>query len=46
MMALVERGAMPEPDGREPWFLSYSHGDEEISQTLTAFADAVKAVKH
>jgi glutamate-1-semialdehyde 2,1-aminomutase len=46
MMALVERGAMPDADGREPWFLSYSHGDEEISQTLTAFADAVKAVKH
>jgi glutamate-1-semialdehyde 2,1-aminomutase len=44
-MALIERGVMPDGDGREPWFLSYSHGDKEISQTLTAFADAVKAVK-
>jgi len=45
MMALIERGVMPDSDGREPWFLSYSHDDEEIGKTLTAFADAAKAVK-
>jgi glutamate-1-semialdehyde 2,1-aminomutase len=45
MMALLERGVMPDCDGREPWFLSYSHGEEEITTTLTAFEDAVKAVK-
>jgi glutamate-1-semialdehyde aminotransferase len=45
IMALIERGVMPDSDGREPWFLSYSHDDEEIGKTLTAFADAVKAVK-
>jgi glutamate-1-semialdehyde aminotransferase len=44
-MALIERGVMPDADGREPWFLCYSHGEEEIAETLTAFEDAVKAVK-
>lgn len=44
-MALIERGVMPDPDGREPWFLCYSHTDEDIAETLTAFEDAVKAVR-
>ena len=46
MMALIERGVMPDCDGREPWFLCYSHTEEDIATTLTAFEDAVKAVKH
>lgn len=44
-MALIERGVMPDCDGREPWFLSYSHEDEDITDTLTAFEEAVKEVK-
>ncbi|MBM4467223.1 MAG: aspartate aminotransferase family protein [Chloroflexi bacterium] len=44
-MALIERGVMPDSDGREPWFLCYSHGEQEIAETLTAFEDAVKSVK-
>ncbi len=44
-MALIERGVMPDCDGREPWFLCYSHGEEEIAETLTAFEEAVKEVK-
>ena len=44
-MALIERGVMPDCDGREPWFLCYSHGEQEITDTLTAFEDAVKDVK-
>lgn len=44
-MALIERGVMPDCDGREPWFVSYSHSDADIDETLTAFEDAVKAVK-
>ena len=44
-MALIERGVMPDSDGREPWFLSYSHGEQEIAETLTVFEEAVKAVK-
>ncbi|MGD2177338.1 MAG: guanitoxin biosynthesis PLP-dependent transaminase GntE [Anaerolineae bacterium] len=45
VMALIEQGVMPDCDGREPWFLCYSHGEDEIAETLTAFEDAVKAVK-
>ncbi|MGD2104245.1 MAG: guanitoxin biosynthesis PLP-dependent transaminase GntE [Anaerolineae bacterium] len=45
MMALVDRGVMPDCDGREPWFLCYEHSEEDIATTLTAFEDAVKAVK-
>lgn len=45
-MELIDRRVMPDCDGREPWFLSYSHSEEDIAETLTAFEDAVKAVKH
>jgi glutamate-1-semialdehyde 2,1-aminomutase len=45
VMALIERGVMPDSDGREPWFLCYSHGEREITDTLTAFEEAVKKVK-
>lgn len=45
-MELIDRGVMPDCDGREPWFLSYSHSDDDIVETLTAFEGAVKAVKH
>jgi glutamate-1-semialdehyde 2,1-aminomutase len=44
-MALIEQGVMPDSDGREPWFLCYSHSEQDIAETLTAFEDAVKAVK-
>jgi glutamate-1-semialdehyde 2,1-aminomutase len=45
VMALVERGVMPDCDGREPWFMCYSHGEQEIADTLTVFEDAVQDVK-
>jgi glutamate-1-semialdehyde 2,1-aminomutase len=45
VMALIERGVMPDCDGREPWFLCYSHSEEDITETLTAFEDAVRTVK-
>ena len=44
-MALIERGVMPESDGREPWFLCYSHAEELIDETLTVFEQVVKEVK-
>lgn len=44
-MALIERGVMPDCDGREPWFLCYSHTDELIDETLTVFEEAVKTTK-
>jgi glutamate-1-semialdehyde 2,1-aminomutase len=43
--ALIERGVMPDHDPREPWFLSYSHSDEDISRTLEAFEETIKVVK-
>jgi glutamate-1-semialdehyde 2,1-aminomutase len=44
-MALIDRGVMPDGDGREPWFLCYSHGEQEIAETLTAFEEAAKEAK-
>ena len=44
-MALIDRGVMPDGDGREPWFLCYSHGEQEIADTLTVFEEAVRTVK-
>ena len=44
MLEMIQRGAMPEPDNREPWFLCYEHTDEVIDETLNIFADSVKAV--
>jgi glutamate-1-semialdehyde 2,1-aminomutase len=44
-MEMIQRGAMPEPDNREPWFLCYQHTDDVIDETLNIFEDAVKAVR-
>jgi len=41
----IDRGVMPDHDPREPWFLCYSHSDEDINLTLNVMADAVKFVK-
>jgi glutamate-1-semialdehyde 2,1-aminomutase len=42
--ALIRRGVMPDGDGREPWFLSYSHNASIIDETLNIFQDAVREV--
>jgi len=42
---LVARGVMPDVDPREPWFLSYSHTDDVIDETLNVMEDAVRAAK-
>ncbi len=44
VMELIERGVLPDVDDREPWFLSYSHDDAVIDETLNALEDAVKAL--
>jgi len=44
-LGLYERGFMPETDGREPWFLCYSHDEQIIADTLAAFEDSVKEAK-
>ena len=33
---LIENGHMPEPDSREPWFLSAAHSEDDINDTLNA----------
>jgi glutamate-1-semialdehyde 2,1-aminomutase len=38
-------GIMPDVDPREPWFLSYSHSDADIDETLGVMEDAVRAVR-
>ncbi len=45
VMALIDRGVIPDPDAREPWFLCYSHSDADIDDTLTHFEEAVRQVK-
>jgi glutamate-1-semialdehyde 2,1-aminomutase len=40
---LIERGAMPEPDSREPWFMCEALSDEDIAQTAQALDEAVRA---
>lgn len=42
--AAMERGVMPDHDAREPWFMSYSHSETDIDETLNVFADVVKTV--
>jgi glutamate-1-semialdehyde 2,1-aminomutase len=44
-MELVARGVIPDPDGREPWFLCAAHDDAAIDETLAVFAESVEAVK-
>ena len=41
----IEHGVMPDHDAREPWFLSYSHTDADIDETLSVYADVVKATR-
>lgn len=42
--ALIERGVMPDHDPREPWFLSYTHTEKEIDETLNVMLEVVKHV--
>ncbi len=42
IMHLIQKGAVPDPDGREPWFLCAALSEEDIADTLTHFEEAVK----
>jgi glutamate-1-semialdehyde 2,1-aminomutase len=43
-MGMHARGAMPEPDSREPWFLCEAHAREDIvDKVATIFSDALDA---
>ncbi len=39
---LIERGVMPEPDSREPWFMCSAISDQDIAETATAFEDSLR----
>jgi glutamate-1-semialdehyde 2,1-aminomutase len=45
MMALIRRGAMPDPDAGEPWFLCAALSEADVEDTLNSFEEAVKEVK-
>jgi glutamate-1-semialdehyde 2,1-aminomutase len=45
MMELVANGAMPDPDGGEPWFLCAALTQKDVDDTLNYFADAVATVR-
>jgi glutamate-1-semialdehyde 2,1-aminomutase len=42
---MIDRGFMPETDGREPWFMCAAHSEELVADTLTAFDESVKEAK-
>jgi glutamate-1-semialdehyde 2,1-aminomutase len=45
MMILLRLGAMPDPDGGEPWFLCADLTEKDVDDTLNYFADAVQQAK-
>jgi glutamate-1-semialdehyde 2,1-aminomutase len=45
MTALLRKGAMPDPDGGEPWFLCAALTEKDVEDTLNYFAEAVQEVK-
>ena len=43
--AAIDRGVMPDLDAREPWFLCYEHSEKDIDETLSVYAEIVRAAK-
>jgi len=43
-LGMHARGAMPEPDSREPWFFCEAHGHEDVvDRIVTIFAESLEA---
>lgn len=42
-VGMHSRGAMPEPDSREPWFLSAAHDEADLGRIVEIFADSLDA---
>ncbi|HTS15776.1 MAG TPA: aspartate aminotransferase family protein [Candidatus Sulfotelmatobacter sp.] len=41
---MIQRGAMPEPDSREPWFMCEAHAEgDDLARVVTAFEGALEA---
>jgi glutamate-1-semialdehyde 2,1-aminomutase len=43
---LIQRGVLPEPDAREPWFVCAALTDQDIARTAEALEDSVREVLH
>jgi glutamate-1-semialdehyde 2,1-aminomutase len=42
--AMIQRGAMPEPDSREPWFMCEAHAEgDDLARVVAAFEGALEA---
>jgi glutamate-1-semialdehyde 2,1-aminomutase len=41
---MIEKGVMPCPDAREPWFVCAAHTAEDVATSLTAFEDSLSEV--
>jgi glutamate-1-semialdehyde 2,1-aminomutase len=41
---LIQRGVMPEPDSREPWFMCAAHSDQDIADTASVLEDVLREV--
>lgn len=42
--AAIQRGVMTDYDPREPWFLCYTHSEDDIDETLNVLEDCVRDV--
>jgi glutamate-1-semialdehyde 2,1-aminomutase len=43
-LGMLQRGAMPEPDSREPWFVCEAHATgDTVDRIVSIFEEAVKA---
>jgi glutamate-1-semialdehyde 2,1-aminomutase len=43
-IGMHSRGAMPEPDSREPWFICEAHSkDDSVDRVISVFTDALEA---
>lgn len=40
-MKMIEKGVMPCPDAKEPWFVCAAHTEEDVALTLQAFEEAL-----
>lgn len=42
-VGMMQRGAMPEPDSREPWFMCEAHTEEDVARVVEAFEGSLDA---
>ena len=41
---MIQRGVMPEPDSREPWFMCEAHKNgDDVDRIVSAFGDALES---